>query len=297
MARSDTRSWLGDFFGYLWWFYTPFRTMTVEGIYTLVHTNYLGKTGHYLNLGYWKDATTVDDASEAMARLLGERADLNPSDQVVDVGFGFADQDMHWMQTRSPARIVGLNITRTQVDLARRRVAESEMSDKIELLPGSATSMPLASGRFDKVVGLESAFHFHTRETFFAEAYRVLRPGGRLVLADMARMGSHGAWYQRFLHWYSWSFYRMKYCVPPENDDDADSYARKLAAAGFTNVKVESIREHVFAPMHRALAADPDLLLRMHFMARLPYKLILRLDPEKIYFAYDYVIATADKPL
>ncbi|MEE3920938.1 methyltransferase domain-containing protein [Micromonospora sp. BRA006-A] len=45
--------------------------------------------------------------------------------------------------------------------------------------------MPFGDNTFDRVVALESAFHFYPRSAFFAEALRVLRPGGVLATADI----------------------------------------------------------------------------------------------------------------
>ncbi|MCB1919344.1 MAG: class I SAM-dependent methyltransferase [Candidatus Competibacteraceae bacterium] len=287
---------LKEALSYLWWFYTPFRAKSVSDIYELISTNAYSGDGLYLNLGYWKEADNIDDACRAMARLCADQARLNDHDELLDVGFGFADQDMYWMEHYGPRRIVGLNITHSQVELARQRVAERGMSDRIELLEASATDMPLQDETFDKVIGLECAFHFNTRERFFTEARRVLRPGGRLVLTDVIRMKPmEGAW-QRLIQRSNWNFFSKKYVVPEENADTQDTYAEKLQHAGFVNIRVESIREQVYPQLHHYMATDPEMLKRFHFLARLPYYLALRFDASKVYIAYDYVLVSAEKP-
>jgi ubiquinone/menaquinone biosynthesis C-methylase UbiE len=48
-----------------------------------------------------------------------------------------------------------------------------------------ATHLAFADRVFEQILCVESAFHFQTRAQFFAEAYRVLKPGGAVVLWDM----------------------------------------------------------------------------------------------------------------
>lgn len=92
--------------------------MSARDTYELVLTNAFTARGLYLNLGYWKTARTIDQACEALAALVGNTAAMGGDDEVVDVGFGFADQDVLWMQRFAPRRITGLNVTPSQVRLA-----------------------------------------------------------------------------------------------------------------------------------------------------------------------------------
>src|SRR5262245_20863139 len=105
----------------------------------------------WLNLGYWKDAHKYVDAAANMARLLGDAAQLGPNDRQLDVGFGFAEQDFLWLAEYDVPHITGLNITPMQVERARERAAERGVSDRVELLVGSATEMPFEAESFSKV--------------------------------------------------------------------------------------------------------------------------------------------------
>ena len=121
--------------------------------------NILAEKSLYLNLGYWDGSTTYDSACAHLAEVLGETAGMSPADEVVDCGFGFADQDFYWLERFKPKRITGLNITVSQVVEARRRAAEHGFSpERLDLRHGSATVMALPDACADLVIALGRRF-------------------------------------------------------------------------------------------------------------------------------------------
>lgn len=279
------------------WAFTPFQRLAARELYGLLATRAFTADGLYLNLGYWKIARNIDEACAALAMLVADAANMGPDDDVVDVGFGFADQDMLWMERISPRQITGLNITPMQVRLARQRVRRRGMADRITLIEGSASAMPLPNACCDIVTAVECAFHFHTRADFLAEAFRVLRPGGRVVLADIIRAPSEPDGFRRRVQDVTWRQFAEKFAVPAANADQRAPYAAKLRAAGFDRVEVRPIGEHVFPGWHRALRADPALFARLPLAGRLAYRFLLNFDARAVYAALDYVLATGRKPM
>ena len=80
-----------------------------------------------------------------------------------------------------------------------RRVARGRAArPRIEFVEGVAERIPFPDGRFDAVVSVRAFHHFADHRRALAEAHRVLRPGGRLVLNDFESDSITGRWF-RFL--------------------------------------------------------------------------------------------------
>jgi ubiquinone/menaquinone biosynthesis C-methylase UbiE len=264
-------------------------------LYEVLSTyNNLAETSLYLNLGYWESAQTYDSACEAMAQILGKEADLRAEDEVLDVGFGFGDQDIYWQKKFCPKKIVGINITPLQVEVARRRVAEHRLDDRIEFHVGSAISLPFEAVCFDTVLALETAFHFPSREEFFHEAYRVLRPGGRIALADIVPLTQRRfGLIDRITDYMGRSLWQ----IPSINAVSITVYVEMLRKAGFQDIQVRSIRDQVYRPFSeyaRRRLNNVEIVKRMNPLIRIFWKASVKDDQS--YSGLDYIIVTAQKP-
>ena len=126
----------------------------------------------------------------------------------------------------------------------RTIVAEEAVADKHEIPHfASLCDLMLKYADIEPVTAVECAFHFRTRERFFAEARRVLRPKGRLVLADFIGV-DEPRWSQRLAQSIAksaWGFAPGSFCTPSE-------YREKLAAAGFVDVSVDIVTPKVIPP-------------------------------------------------
>jgi MPBQ/MSBQ methyltransferase len=173
----------------------------------------------YFNVGYWAGgAQTQEQSCRDMVDRLLSPVKETPA-RVLDVACGLGGTTQQMKERWPQAEVTGVNISAQQVEACRQRVLNCDFQVM------DAASMSFENESFDVILCVEAAMHFHSRQAFLQEAFRLLKPGGFLLLTDMLVSDP-----ERFKRWR----------VPAENyiPDEAD-YRARMAQAGFTAIDVQ----------------------------------------------------------
>lgn len=106
--------------------------------------------------------------------------------RVLDLGCGLGATLRSFARHMPEARLLGITRVPWQVEQANARNAAAGLGDRISVIQGDYQDTILPRGQYDAVYALESSCHARgsDKRTLLAEAYRLLRPGGRLLVAD-----------------------------------------------------------------------------------------------------------------
>ena len=142
-----------------------------------------------LRLGYPRELLDAIPA-EALASFAGvgyhlDLAALAPGDQVLDLGSGSGtDVFCAAVQAGPSGRVVGIDFTDEQIAKARRLKARDGF-EQAEFVEASIDALPFEDASFDVVISNGVVNLSPVKHRVFAEAARVLRPDGRLAIADI----------------------------------------------------------------------------------------------------------------
>jgi ubiquinone/menaquinone biosynthesis C-methylase UbiE len=132
---------------------------------------------------------TIDEyivASENLSRRIISLSALADGMRVLDVGCGFGGTARMIGQQFSEVTVTGLNIDPRQIERARSLTN----NQNVDFVEGSACAIPFPDGTFDRLLAVESIFHFESRLKFLKEVQRVLKPSGLLVISDFVLNGA-----------------------------------------------------------------------------------------------------------
>lgn len=137
-----------------------------------------------------KGATTLEDAQLAKRELVCTKLGLREGERLLDVGCGWGSFVLHAAQ-RHGVSAVGITLSSNQAELARRRVAEAGLEDRVEIRV--CDYRDLGGERFDAIASIGMVEHVGANQidVYAAKLAGLLGPGGRLLNHGIARL-RHG---------------------------------------------------------------------------------------------------------
>jgi sarcosine/dimethylglycine N-methyltransferase len=162
--------------------------------------------------------------------VLADRAAIGEGSRVVDFCAGLGGPARYFAY-RYGADVTGIELTPARVKGAQELTLRVGLQDRVRTIEGDVMRAPLPDAGFDVVISQEALLHVPDKKRALTEAYRVLKPGGRLVFTDwVAHRPLSNA--DRELMWRG---------MAVTNLYSLQVYADLLRAAGFTVQSVEDL--------------------------------------------------------
>jgi tocopherol O-methyltransferase len=141
--------------------------------------------GEHMHHGYYgPNGTQKKDRRQAQIDLIEELlnwAEVETAENILDVGCGIGGSSLY-LADKFHARATGITLSPVQAARATERAQELNLSNRSQFLVANALEMPFEDNTFDLVWSLESGEHMPDKTKFLQECYRVLKPGGKLIM-------------------------------------------------------------------------------------------------------------------
>lgn len=252
---------------------------------------------NYLNFGLWENGITeYIDASHNLLTRVGKKAGLNSKSVVLDVACGMGAQDRFFVKEFNCKSIEAIDLTKKHIVVAERNLQNSEYKNRIRYSVGNACNLNFKDNTFTTVTGIEGSINFNTREKFLREAFRVLKPNGKIGLSDYYLVKMPKTIIGKSLL----NLCIRNWCIPVENVYGLQVYKRKLEEAGFMDIELEEVGDkaipgYYFNQKRRAVQKK-QVQIRGWYWAKLG--LILDYITYKLWQKgiIGYVLVSATKP-
>jgi ubiquinone/menaquinone biosynthesis C-methylase UbiE len=169
------------------------------------------------------------EGTEDMAALVG----VQPTDHLLDVGSGLGGP-ARWFSRRFGCRITGIDLTPEYCAIAQYFTRLLGMESRMRFQVGNAISLPFDDGAFEGAYSMFVSMNIADKAKLYREIYRVLKPGGWLVLSQVAR-GEAGH-----------VTYPMPWAATAADSflSSPDDTRKELRSAGFDVQQVKNVLQH-----------------------------------------------------
>lgn len=147
--------------------------------------------GEHVHHGYWRSGDeSPAEAAELLIHFVADKLDLAPGLELCDIGCGYG-ATAEFLAARHRLAVTGLTISLAQARIAQAR---RPAAGSFNCLHRDWLENGLADASFDRAYAIESSEHMADKQGFFDQAWRTLRPSGRLVVCAWLSSSESSQW-------------------------------------------------------------------------------------------------------
>jgi len=217
------------------------------------HYEYAGPDYEYwsqnfnLHFGYYRkglNALNRESLLEEMNQQVLKRLQipLDSSDTLLDLGCGLGATSRAAARSYPTLLLQGISIVPYQIKRAQELNEQARLDERIGILEGDFRKIPFRDEAVNYAIGVESTCHCEgdDKSAVMSEMHRVLKPGGRFVIADVLRK------HDRPIRGMLGKAYRgLCDCWALESFAEKGALKRKLEDLGFKDIRFEEVSWHV----------------------------------------------------
>lgn len=172
--------------------------------------------GEHMHHGYYGvDGKQQKNRRQAQIDLIEEIlnwSEVQTAENILDVGCGIGGSSLY-LAGKFNAQATGITLSPVQAARAKERAQDAGLSGRTQFQVADAQAMPFTDNSFDLVWSLESGEHMPDKTQFLQECYRVLKPGGKLILVTWCHRPTQNAPLTADEQKHLQDIYRV-YCLP-----------------------------------------------------------------------------------
>jgi cyclopropane fatty-acyl-phospholipid synthase-like methyltransferase len=187
-----------------------------------------------MHYGYWREDTkSLHEALMNINQVMADKIGISEKDTVLDAGCGVGGSSF-WIAANRGAAVTGITLSAKQRQQAEDHATKLGLSQNVNFQNEDFTNTNFSSASFDAIWGIESICYAEKKIDFLKEAFRLLKPGGRIIVADFFKQQGLQGKDKTLMD-------QMAYGWAISDFATIEDFVESAKAVGFTKIKIDDI--------------------------------------------------------